>query len=264
MSPSSSESQFSPAMLEKNFPIAEKNDEMSARWNKAPAKPTRRPGSTVSAIVASPIGHIWDRLFAFGYDRFLARSERAGLSDRRRELLSEARGATLDLGAGTGLNLPHYPAAVSRLVLLEPSPFMAAKLQERLGKERVAAGSVEVIEAGGEQLPFGDDEFDTVVLTLVLCTIPDPAAALGEVARVLRPGGTLLFLEHVRSPDPGLARWQDRLERPWVWFGNGCHCNRDTLATLRSSPLVVERVSEGAIPKVAPLVRPMIAGAARA
>jgi ubiquinone/menaquinone biosynthesis C-methylase UbiE len=218
----------------------------------------------VSAAVASPIGHLWDRVFASGYDRFLAGSERAGLSDRRRELVSEARGATLDLGAGTGLNLRHYPESVSRLVLLEPSAFMAAKLRERIQREVVAPRSVEVIEAGGERLPFGEAEFDTVVVTLVLCTIPDPAAALREVARVLRPGGTLLFLEHVRSPDPGLARWQDRLERPWVWFGNGCHCNRDTLATLQESPLAVERVSEDRIPKVVPLVRPMIVGAARA
>jgi ubiquinone/menaquinone biosynthesis C-methylase UbiE len=216
----------------------------------------------VSAIVASPIGRIWDRLFAFGYDRFLAGAERAGLSDRRHELVAEARGATLDLGAGTGLNLRHYPPAVERLVLLEPSPFMAAKLRERVGRE-AGGRPVEVVEAGGEQLPFGDDEFDTVVVTLVLCTIPDPAAALREVARVLRPGGALLFLEHVRSPDPGLARWQDRLERPWMAFGNGCHCNRDTLAILQASPLTVERVRDDKIPKTAPLVRPMIVGAAR-
>jgi ubiquinone/menaquinone biosynthesis C-methylase UbiE len=213
--------------------------------------------------VASLIGQIWDRVFAFGYDRFLSASERAGLSDRRRELVSEARGATLDLGAGTGLNFRHYPPAVERLVLLEPSPFMAAKLRERIGREGIGR-PVEVVEADGERLPFGEDEFDTVVVTLVLCTIPDPAAALREVARVLRPGGTLLFLEHVRSPDPRLARWQDRLERPWVWFGNGCHCNRDTLATLRESPLTVERVRDDEIPKTAPLVRPMIVGAARA
>jgi ubiquinone/menaquinone biosynthesis C-methylase UbiE len=217
----------------------------------------------VLETVASPIGKLWDRVFAFGYDRFLAGSENAGLSDRRHELLAAARGATLDVGAGTGLNVRHYPPAVERLVLLEPSPFMAAKLRSRVAAE-AAGRTVEVVEAAGEALPFPDDEFDTVAVTLVLCTIPDPAAALREVARVLRPGGALLFLEHVRSPEPAVARWQDRLERPWAWVGNGCHCNRDTLATLEASPLSVEEVHHDDFPKSPPLVRPLIVGSARA
>jgi len=213
--------------------------------------------------MASPIAPLWDRVWASIYDRMTAGSERAGMSDKRRELVADARGATLELGAGTGWNLRHYPAAVSRLVLVEPSPFMAAKLRERVARE-AGGRAVEVVEAGGEALPFGDDEFDTAVVTLVLCTVPDASAALRELARVLRPGGTLLFLEHVRSADPGLARWQDRLEPPWRWAGNGCHCNRDTLATLEASPLVVERVREDTLPKAPPIVRPLIVGAARA
>jgi ubiquinone/menaquinone biosynthesis C-methylase UbiE len=218
----------------------------------------------VSATVASPIAKLWDRVFASGYDRFLAASEEAGMSDTRRDLVAAARGETLDLGAGTGLNLRHYPAAVSRLVMVEPSPFMAAKLRERVAGGEGARHDISVIEAGAEALPFDENSFDTVVVTLVLCTVPDPAAALREAARVLRPGGTLLFLEHVRSSEPGLARWQDRLERPWTWFGNGCHCNRDTLATLEASPLTVVDVREDRVPKAAPLVRPMIVGSARA
>ena len=203
------------------------------------------------------------RVFSALYDRFLANSERAGLAARRHELLAAAHGATLELGAGTGLNLRHYPPAVSRLVLLEPSPPMAARLRARVAAQ-AGDRAVEVVEGGGEALPFADDEFDTVVATLVLCTIPDPAAALREVGRVLRPGGELLFLEHVRSQDPAAARWQDRLETPWSWIGAGCHCNRDTLATLHASPLTVDRVRDDRVPKALPLVRPMIVGAARA
>jgi SAM-dependent methyltransferase len=216
--------------------------------------------------MAGAVRSLWDRVFASLYDRVMAASEREGLSAKRHELLADARGVTLELGAGTGLNLDHYPANVDRLVLLEPSPHMAAKLRARLaaqpgGPDRPA---VEVVEAGGETLPFADDEFDTVVATLVLCTIPDPAAALREVARVLKPGGELLFLEHVRSGEPRVARWQDRLETPWKWVADGCHCNRDTLAALNASPLAVERVRDDQLPKAMPLVEPLIVGAARA
>ena len=142
------------------------------------------------------------RVFAFGYDWFLGMSERAGLSQRRRELLAAARGRTIEVGAGTGLNLVHYPA-VPELVLAEPNPNMVKRLRARVEHSlRVA----EVVQAPGERLPFPDDSFDTAVMTLVLCTAPDPEIVLAEVARVLRPDGLLLFLEHVRSSDPRLAR----------------------------------------------------------
>ena len=195
-------------------------------------------------------------MFAFGYDWFLSASEQAGLRDMRRELLSEASGRTLEVGAGTGLNADLYPSAVTELVLTEPDRFMADKLRRK-------HPGTQVIEAPAEQLPFEDDSFDTVALTLVLCTVPDPAAGLREIGRVLRPGGRFLFLEHVRSPEPGLARWQDRLHRPWRLFGDGCNCNRDTLATLEASPLTVERSERGSLPKAVPLVRPLLRGAAR-
>ena len=109
-----------------------------------------------------------------------------------------------------------------------------------------------MIEAPAEKLPFEDDSFDTVTLTLVLCTVPDPPAALREIARVLKPGGRFLFLEHVRSEEPGLAKWQDRLHTPWYLFGDGCHCNRDTLATIEASPLTVERSERGSAPEGRP------------
>jgi ubiquinone/menaquinone biosynthesis C-methylase UbiE len=201
----------------------------------------------------------WGRVFAATYDRALRAAEEAGLRERRHALLARARGATLEIGAGTGLNLRHYPRQVSELVLAEPGEHMARQLRRTAAATALRA---EVVEAPAERLPFPDERFDTVVCTLVLCTVPDPATALAEVARVLRPGGRLLFLEHVRSGDPRLARWQDRLWRPWRFVADGCHCNRDTLATLRASPLAVEDVEPGRIERAAPLVRPLIAGSA--
>ena len=201
----------------------------------------------------------WGRAFAWGYDRVMAASERAGLRDHRRRTLAGATGRTLELGAGTGLNHDLYPDAVTELVLTEPFGPMADRLRAKVaGLDR----PVEVVQTPAERLPFPDDSFDTATCTLVLCTVEDPPAVLRELARVLRPGGRLLFLEHVRAGDRRLARWQDRLHGPWFVFGHGCHCNRDTLASLEASPLAVESVERGEIPKAMPLVRPMILGGA--
>ena len=196
----------------------------------------------------------WGRAFAWGYDRFQQRAEDAGMRERRAEFLARATGRCLEIGSGTGLNLERWPNDVE-LVLSEPDPHMAARLRAKTDRE--------VVEAPAEDLPFDDDSFDTVGLTFVLCTVPDPPAALAEIARVLKPGGRLLFLEHVRSPEPGLARWQDRLHGPWYVFGHGCHCNRDTLATIEASPLQIEDAHRGEIPGTVPLVKPMLVGAAR-
>ena len=202
----------------------------------------------------------WGRAFAFGYDFFFMRAERAGLRDLRRHALAEASGDTLEIGAGTGLNHDLYPAAVTALTLTEPFEPMARQLREKAASVAIP---VEVVEAPAESLPFPDASFDTVALTLVLCTVAEPDRALAEIARVLKPGGRFLFLEHVRAEDPGLARWQDRLNPPWRVFGHGCNCNRDTLATIERSPLTVERTEPGQVPKAPALVRPMLIGAAR-
>jgi ubiquinone/menaquinone biosynthesis C-methylase UbiE len=157
-------------------------------------------------------------LVAAVYDRMTAAGERAGMGELREELLAGASGRTLELGAGTGLNLGHYPGAVSDLVLTEPDPHMAKRLRRRLSASPPPFPA-RVIEAGAEQLPFEDASFDTVVSTLVLCTVSDPERAAGEAARVVKPDGALLLVEHVRAEQgSSQARWQDRLERPWGWF----------------------------------------------
>lgn len=204
-----------------------------------------------------------DRIFARFYDPLFAKCEREGLSEMRRQTLARASGEVLELGAGTGLNLEHYPEGVSKLVLTEPEEAMAAQLRERVAEQGRGA-DVQVV--GAERLPFADDSFDTVAATLVLCTAPDPHAVLAETARVLRPGGLFLFMEHVRAgEDTTLGKWQDRVEKPWGFIAGGCHPNRRTAATLESSALEIIELRQTEFPKAAgPLVRPVIMGVARA
>lgn len=202
----------------------------------------------------------WGRVVALAYDSFMAATEKAGLTDRRRTLLAHARGRCLEIGAGTGVNLELGPDTVDTLVVSEPDRHMIAQLRRHAQRSQ---RPVEIVEAPGERLPFDDASFDTVAMTLVLCTAPDPSAVLREVRRVLRPGGRVLFLEHVRSQDPRRARWQDRLHGPWYAFGDGCNCNRDTLSTIEASGLNVKQVGHGEMPKSPPIVRPMIVGVAR-
>jgi SAM-dependent methyltransferase len=200
----------------------------------------------------------WGRLFAAAYDRGLKATEEAGLRAMRREVLAGAEGRTIDIGAGTGANSGLWSEAVTELVLAEPDPHMLKRLRAKVG----AGGGAEIVQASAGNLPFADDSFDTAVFTLVLCTVPDPSAALAETARILRPGGKLLFIEHVRSRHPGLAHWQDRLERPWHFLADGCHCNRDTVATIESSPFELVAVERDRLPKAAPIIRPLARGSA--
>ena len=203
---------------------------------------------------------LWGPLFARGYDRMSQGAEDAGLREKRRELLARARGRTLELGSGTGANLGLYPGRVTELVLTEPDAHMRARLEGKVASE---CPNAEIVAAGAERLPFPDSSFDTVVATLVLCTIPAPRKALKEISRVLKPDGRLLFLEHVRSEDAGAARWQDRLERPWGWFGRGCHPNRDTVAMINESALEIGDLERDQLPKAPPIVRPLVVGEAR-
>ena len=202
-------------------------------------------------------------IFAAIYDRLLAESERKGLADMRADLLRSAAGRTLEIGAGTGANLELYPGAVTELVLTEPDPHMAKRLRAHLA-ENPPAAPTEVVEAGAEDLTLEDASFDTVVSTLVLCTVPDPERAVAEAKRVLRPDGRLLFIEHVRDAEgTGRARWQDRLERPWGWVAGGCHPNRDTGQLLARSFATVESDAAEFPGSGTALVKPVITGSAR-
>jgi ubiquinone/menaquinone biosynthesis C-methylase UbiE len=202
----------------------------------------------------------WGRMFSTFYDRAFAASEEAGLREMRRGVVSQARGRVLELGSGTGLNLDLYPReGLECLTLTEPDPHMIKQLRSRVEEIGCAA---EVFETGAEALPFDDDSYDTVVVTLVLCTVPDQPAALKEISRVLRPGGQLLFLEHVRANHPDLAMWQDRLEKPWRFLGDGCHCNRDTVAAISVAGFELNDVDRGELPKAPPIVKPLVAGSA--
>ncbi len=165
----------------------------------------------------------------------------------------------LEIGVGTGLNLRHYPPEVEEIVATDPEAGMMHRAEDKAAK---LGRPVRFVEASAERLPFEDDEFDTVVCTLVLCSVDDPARALAEIRRVLKPDGCFLFIEHVRADDPKLARWQDRLERPWRVFAQGCRPNRATLESIEAAGFEVDGLKRGMLPKSPPLVRPTIAGSA--
>jgi SAM-dependent methyltransferase len=211
-----------------------------------------------------PIG-LNERLFALWYPLVSGLSERAGQRATRAQLVGQARGRTLEIGAGSGLNLPHYTTKVSALVVTEPSPHMIRQLRAQLDSAPPPVGSCELVQTGGEDLPFEDAAFDSVVATFVHCTIPDPPRALREIARVLRPGGVYLFLEHVHAGEGTLlGRVQDAVELPHRYIAAGCHPNRRTEALLAASPLEIQSLEHGRMPLAAPSVRPTIIGVARA
>jgi ubiquinone/menaquinone biosynthesis C-methylase UbiE len=166
------------------------------------------------------------------YDAICALAERRGLGRWRRWLVAGARGRTLDLGCGTGRNLPLLPAGVVA-VGLDPAWDSLARARQRAPGARLVQGSAEA-------LPFRDSSFDTVASGLVLCSVLDPARALGEVRRVLRPGGSLRALEHVRARAAWAGRVQDALQPAWTRLTGGCHPNRDTERTVESAGFAIE------------------------
>ncbi|HUE27011.1 MAG TPA: class I SAM-dependent methyltransferase [Solirubrobacteraceae bacterium] len=202
---------------------------------------------------------VWGQIFAAMYDRMLTKTERDGLGAHRRALLTAAGGDVLEIGGGTGANLPYYSEDVRTLTITEPEQPMAKRLQRRIHECRVDA---RLLQAPAEDLPFNDDSFDAAVSTLVLCTVDDQPRALRELGRVLRPGGKLLFIEHVRSDDEKLARWQDRLMPLNIRFAHGCHCNRQTLEGIRNAGFEVTGVTHDTLKHVPPFIRPLVVGVA--
>ncbi len=200
-------------------------------------------------------------LFAGVYDWVLAPSEAAGLAARRRDLLATATGAVLEVGAGTGLNLPHYPESATRLVLSDPDRFMRRKLAtraRRLGRD------VEIVDADAERLPFLENTFDEVVATLVLCSVAARATSLHEIRRVLRPRGRLRFLEHVAASRHGPSRLQHLVGPVHRTVAGGCRLDLALLDLLHAGGFAVEACEEWELPRTVPWMRPAVVGLARA
>jgi ubiquinone/menaquinone biosynthesis C-methylase UbiE len=180
-------------------------------------------------------------VFARFWQFISEREDAAGQNEYRQELLAGARGRALELGAGNGRNFPHYPAEVSPVAAIEPEPYLRARARE--AAEQVSM-PIEVIEGTDDPLPFDDDSFDVAVACLVLCSVPDQQRALGELRRVLRPGGELRFYEHVVPTRPRQAKLFRAADNSgvWPWFGAGCHCARDTGPAIEEAGFKVERV----------------------
>jgi ubiquinone/menaquinone biosynthesis C-methylase UbiE len=203
-------------------------------------RPVRHP---IFARCYARVGHLMD----------------AEIADHRRRLLAGLTGRVLEVGAGNGLNFQHYPAAVTEVLAIEPEPYLC---RLALAAARQAPVPIRVVDGTGEALPALDRAVDVVVASLVLCTVTDLNQALAETRRVLRPGGKLRFYEHVRAEDPRLARWQDRLERPWGWLVGGCHPNRDTVAAINAAGLRLEQLDRFDLQAMPPLARPHVLGLA--
>lgn len=193
------------------------------------------------------------------YDWFLTATEARGLAARRRRLLATASGRVLEIGGGTGLNLRHYrPDQVAALVVLEPDAGMRARLAAR------AAGLALPLDVRPQAVDDADlpaAGFDTIVATLTLCCVPDPARAAASIARWLAPGGRLLFLEHVAALGVR-GRLQHAATPVWSRLAGGCHLDRDTLATLRHAGLTVSDCDRFALPAAGPLLATCVAGVA--
>jgi ubiquinone/menaquinone biosynthesis C-methylase UbiE len=185
-------------------------------------------------------------LIAAIYDRFMQAGEEACVGAWRKELLADAKGRVLEIGAGTGLNLKHYPATVSDLVLCEPDANMRRKLEDKV-RDQEPGFPLRIDAAEAESLPYPDASFDTVVSTLVLCSVRDPAAALQEIRRVLRPNGTFVFLEHVADEDPQRLAWQRRIEPFWKRMAGNCHLQRRTCHSMQDAGFTFERLERDRI-----------------
>jgi len=201
-------------------------------------------------------------LFARFFDRFSRVMEKE-VGERRGELLEGLSGRVVEIGAGNGMNFPHYPTAVNEVVALEPEAYLRAKAEEAA---RAAPVTVSVRDGLAYPLPLEDGAFDGAIASLVLCTVPDAPSALAELRRVVKPGGELRFLEHVRSDRPRKAGVQRRFDQWGVWprISGGCHCSRDTVAAIEAAGFRIERVRSLALGPSWMITNPHVVGVAHA
>ncbi len=203
-------------------------------------------------------GHKW---FAAIYDRMMASAERSFMKHVRREIAGEATGRVLEVGAGTGANFAYYQGG-AEVVATEPDPFMLQRARERV---QAAGRPIELKQAPADQLPFEDASFDTVISTLVMCSVSDPMKALYEMRRVLKPQGQYRFYEHVRYDHAFGGFWQDAVTPLWRWLGAGCHPNRDVAEFIREAGFnIIQLELSKPLPPVPPMIfsRPHIKGVA--
>jgi ubiquinone/menaquinone biosynthesis C-methylase UbiE len=187
------------------------------------------------------------------YDRYIlpklldAACSARPIERQRAKIVPQAEGVVLELGFGSGLNLPHYdPKKVERLIALEPSEGMLARSRAKASQ---AAFPVDVLPEMAETLSLADASVDTVLVTYSLCTIPDPVSALAAARRVLKPGGRLLFCEHGRAPDADVLRWQRRIEPVWKVIGGGCHLTREIPKLVASAGFAIDTMETMYLPK---------------
>jgi ubiquinone/menaquinone biosynthesis C-methylase UbiE len=200
-------------------------------------------------------------LTAFFYDRVMAKTEAACLRQWRRELLAQVNGEVLEIGAGTGANITLYSERVSRLTLTEPDRHMRRQLEEKIANHDPQR--LGVSEGNAENIVAEDESFDYVVTSLVCCSVNDLDASLREVKRVLKPGGGLVFLEHVAAPEgTSRRRWQNRINPIWKTFMGNCHLNRETENAIIEQGFEITRIERESMCNAPPIVRPTIRGIA--
>ena len=201
-------------------------------------------------------------VFARFFDR-LSRVMEREVGEHREELLAGLSGRIVEIGAGNGMNFRHYPTTVEEVVALEPEAFLRKRAEEAA---REAPVPVSVRDGAAEPLPAAGASFDAAVASLVLCTVPEPSRALAELRRVLRPGGELRFMEHVRSGHPRKARLQQWLDRSGIWplLGGGCHCSRDAVGAIEGAGFAIQRVRSFDLGASWMITNPNVLGTARA
>lgn len=201
-------------------------------------------------------------IFARFFNR-LSRAMERDVGKYRDELLAGLSGRVVEIGAGNGMNFAHYPATVTEVLALEPEPYLRAKAEAAATS---APTRVTVRDGLAAALPLDDASVDAAIASLVLCTVPEPAGALAELRRVLKPRGELRFMEHVRSEQPRKARLQELLDRSGIWprLAGGCHCGRTTIATIESAGFEIGPVRPLAFGPSWIITNPHVLGSARA